>query len=80
VVNVAGRAGRTPLADRRQLAAERGMPSVSVQPLMSAWAPRAEDLTFGKTDDKDAVLITRLTPQLRCFLPESVDATWARLR
>jgi transposase len=63
-----------------QLAAGRGMPFVCVQPLMSSWARRAEDLTFDKTDDKDAVLITRLTAQLRCYLPEPVDATWARLR
>jgi transposase len=63
-----------------QLAAERGMPFVCVQPLMSAWARRAEDLTFDKTDDKDAVLITRLTAQLRCYQPEPADATWARLR
>ena len=63
-----------------QMAAERGMPFVCVQPLMSAWARRAEDLTFDKTDDKDAVLITRLTAQLRCYLPEAADAAWARLR
>ena len=63
-----------------QLAAERGMPFVCVQPLMSAWARRAEDLTFDKTDDKDAVLITRLTAQLRCYRPEPADAAWARLR
>jgi transposase len=31
-----------------QLAAERGMPFVCVQPLMSAWARRAEDLTSGQ--------------------------------
>ena len=44
-----------------QLAADRGMPFVCVRPLMSSWARRAEDLTFDKTDDKDAVLIARLT-------------------
>jgi transposase len=44
-----------------QLAADRGMPFVCVQPLLSSWARRAEDLTFDKTDDKDAVLIARLT-------------------
>jgi hypothetical protein len=33
-------------------------------------APWAEDLTFDKTDDKDAVLIARLVAQLRCYLPE----------
>ena len=26
-----------------------------------------------KTDDKDAVLIARLTGQLRCYLPEPFD-------
>ena len=63
-----------------QLAGERGMPFVCVQPLMSAWARRAEDLTFDKTDDKDAVLIARLVAQLRCYLPEPADAIWGRLR
>ena len=58
-----------------QLAAERGMAFVCVQPLMSAWARRAEDLTFDKTDDKDAVLIARLAAQLRCYLPEPADET-----
>lgn len=54
-----------------RLAAGRGMPFVCVQPLMSSWARRAEDLTFGKTDDKDAVLIARLAAQLRCYLPQA---------
>ena len=62
-----------------QLAAGRGMAFVCVQPLMSAWAPRAEDLTFDKTDDKDAVLIARLAGQLRCYLPEPAEETWGRL-
>jgi transposase len=63
-----------------QLAADRQMPFVCVQPLMSSWARRAEDLTSGKTDGKDAVLIARLAGQLRCYLPEPADETWARLR
>src|SRR3954454_11732906 len=63
-----------------QLAADRGMPFVCVQPLVSSWARRGEDLTFDKTDDKDAVLIARLTAQLRCYVPEPVDETWGRLR
>src|SRR3954447_7185234 len=63
-----------------QLAADRGMAFVCVQPLMSSWARRGEDLTFDKTDDKDAVLIARLTAQLRCYVPEPVDETWGRLR
>src|SRR4051794_33746031 len=63
-----------------QLAADRGMAFVCVQPLVSSWARRGEDLTFDKTDDKDAVLIARLTAQLRCYVPEPVDETWGRLR
>lgn len=66
-----------------QLAAERGMEFVCVQPTASSWARKTEDLTPDKTDDKDAVLIARLTGQLRCYLPEPVDeanAAWARLR
>src|SRR6478609_2863565 len=66
-----------------QLATERGMSFVCVQPAASSWARKSEDLTTDKTDDKDAVLIARLTSQLRCYLPEPVDAanaTWTRLR
>ena len=63
-----------------QLAADRGMPFVCVQPMQTSWARRSEDLTFDKTDDKDAVLIARLTAQLRCYIPEPVDETWGRLR
>lgn len=63
-----------------QLAADRGMSFVCVQPMLSSWARRTEDLTTDKTDDKDAVIIARLTAQLRCYLPEPVDETWGRLR
>jgi transposase len=63
-----------------QLAADRGLPFVCVQPMTTSWARRAEDLTFDKTDDKDAVLIARLTAQLRCYAPEPVEETWGRLR
>ena len=63
-----------------QLAADRGMPFVCVQPAVTSWSRRAEDLTHDKTDEKDAVLIARLTAQLRCYQPEPVDETWARLR
>src|SRR5262245_48110656 len=44
-----------------QLAADRGMAFVCVQPSVSSWSRRSEDLTTDKTDDKDAVLIARLT-------------------
>ncbi|WP_328401001.1 IS110 family transposase [Nocardia sp. NBC_00403] len=63
-----------------QLAADRGMAFVCVQPSMTSWSRRAEDLTCDKTDEKDAVLIARLTAQLRCYIPEPVDETWGRLR
>jgi transposase len=63
-----------------QLAADRGMAFVCVQPAVSSWSRRSEDLTTDKTDDKDAVLIARLTAQLRCYLPEPVDETWGWLR
>ena len=63
-----------------QLADQRGMSFVCVQPAVSAWVRKTEDLTSDKTDDKDAVLIARLTGQLRCYLPEPVDETWGRLR
>ena len=63
-----------------QLAADRAMPFVCVQPMLTSWARRSEDLTHDKTDEKDAVLIARLTAQLRCYVPEPVDETWARLR
>jgi transposase len=56
------------------------MPFVCVQPMQTSWARRSEDLTFDKTDDKDAVLIARLTAQLRCYVPEPVEETWGRLR
>ncbi len=48
--------------------------------MVTSWARRTEDLTFDKTDEKDAVLIARLTAQLRCYIPEPVDETWSRLR
>jgi transposase len=61
-----------------QLAADRGMAFVCVQPVVTSWARRSEDLTWVKTDEKDAVLIARLTAQLRCYFPEPVDADWGR--
>ena len=63
-----------------QLAADRSMPFVCVQPVVTSWSRRTEDLTVDKTDEKDAVLIARLTAQLRCYVPEPVDERWGRLR
>jgi len=48
--------------------------------MVTSWSRRTEDLTCDKTDEKDAVLIARLTAQLRCYVPEPADETWARLR
>jgi transposase len=55
-------------------------PTVCVQPSVTSYSRRTEDLTPDKTDEKDAVLIARLTAQLRCYEPEPVDETWGRLR
>jgi hypothetical protein len=63
-----------------QLAADRSMPFVCVQPMVTSRARRAEDQTHDKTDEKDAVLIARLTAQLRCYAPEGhLDMCSARL-
>ena len=48
--------------------------------MLTSGARKSEDLTPDKTDEKDAVLIARLTAQLRCYLPEPIDETWGRLR
>ena len=63
-----------------QLAAQQNMSLVCVQPLLVGRAREAEDYTRDKSDDKDAVLIARLVAQLRCYVPERADETWARLR
>ena len=63
-----------------QLAAQRDMTLVCVQPLLTGQARQREDYTRDKTDDKDAVLIARLVAQLNCYAPERADETWARLR
>ena len=52
-----------------ELAGERGMAFVCVQPSVTSASRRTEDLTPDKTDEKDAVLIARLTAQLRCYVP-----------
>ena len=63
-----------------QLAVERGLPLVCVQPLLVWRAREAEDLTWDKSDPKDAVVIARLAAERRCYEPERTDQTWARLR
>jgi transposase len=63
-----------------QIAAEHGVTLVCVQPLLVARAREAEDFTRNKNDDTDAMIIARLVCELRCYLPERADPTWARLR
>lgn len=63
-----------------QLAAERGLNLVCVQPLLVWRAREAEDLTWDKSDPKDAVIIARLAAQLSCYEPERAAAAYARLR
>jgi transposase len=63
-----------------KLSAQRGLPLVCVQPLLVWRAREGEDLTWDKSDPKDAVIIARLAAGLRCYVPERTDATWARLR
>jgi transposase len=43
-------------------------------------AREGEDLTFDKSDPKDAVLIARLAAGLHCYDPERANAVWSRLR
>ncbi|MFC5142017.1 IS110 family transposase [Actinomycetospora rhizophila] len=63
-----------------KLSAERGLNMVCVQGLLVWRAREGEDLTWDKSDPKDAMLIARLTTQLRCYEPETSDHTWSRLR
>ena len=63
-----------------QLAGQRDMSMVCVQPMLVGRARETEDYTRDKSDDKDAVLIARLVTQLNCYVPERADETWARLR
>ncbi|GAC02864.1 putative transposase [Gordonia namibiensis NBRC 108229] len=62
------------------LAAAVGAQMVCVQPMVVARARETEDFTRDKSDDKDALLIARLTTQLHIYLPEHADQHWARLR
>lgn len=63
-----------------QLAAQRNIPLVCVNPMLVGRARETEDYTRDKSDDKDAVLIARLVGQLHCYIPERADQRWARLR
>jgi transposase len=64
----------------QRLCAERGLPLVCVQPLMSHIAREQQDYTTHKTDESDCVMIARLAIELHCYIPEELDETWAHLR
>jgi len=63
-----------------QLAAQRDITLVCVQPMLVGRARETEDYTRDKSDDKDAMLIARLVAGLHCYVPERAEETWARLR
>jgi transposase len=64
----------------QRLCAERGLPLVCIQPLVSHIAREQQDYTTHKTDESDCVLIARLAIELHCYVPEELDETWAHLR
>jgi transposase len=63
---VTGRAGKIPV--------------VCVQPLLVRRAREGEDFTRSRSDFGDAVIIARLTAELRCYVPYLPEGPWARLR
>ena len=63
-----------------ELCAQRGLPLVCVQPLVSHVAREQQDLTGDKTDEGDSGLIARLARELHCYVPEMPDGGWAELR
>jgi transposase len=63
-----------------ELCDQLGLELVCVQPLLVGRAREAEDYTCDKSDGKDVLLIARLVAELRCYVPERPNQTWARLR
>ena len=64
----------------QRLCAERGLPLVCIQPLVSHIAREQQDYTMHKTDESDCVMIARLAIELHCYIPEELDEAWAHLR
>jgi hypothetical protein len=64
----------------QRLCAERGLPLVCIQPLISHIAREQQDYTTHKTDESDCVMIARLAVELHCYIPEELDETWGHLR
>jgi transposase len=73
-----------PTGHRWRVVAEQcdrlGVDLVCVQPLLVHREREREDLTRDRSDQRDAALIADLAAQLRCYIPERTDATYARLR
>jgi transposase len=61
-------------------AAAARIPVVCVQPLLVHRAREGEDFTRNRSDFHDAVIIGRLTTELRCYVPYLPEGPWARLR
>lgn len=66
-----------PLLER---ASARGVRLVCVQPLLTHRGREGEDFTRDRSDFKDAMIIARLTAELRCYVPVAQTGEWARLR
>jgi transposase len=64
----------------QRLCAERGLPLVCIQPLVSHIAREQQDYTPHKADESDCVMIARLAVELHCYIPEELDESWAHLR
>ena len=64
----------------QRLCAERGLPLVCIQPLVSHIAREQQDYTTHKSDESDCVMIGRLAIELHCYIPEELDEAWAHLR
>ena len=64
----------------QRLCAERGLPLVCIQPLMSHIAREQQDYTAHKTNKADCVMIAWLAVELHRYTPEELDETWAHLR
>jgi len=56
------------------------IPVVCVQPLLVHRSREGEDFTRNRSDFDDAVIIGRLTAELRCYVPCLPEGPWARLR
>jgi hypothetical protein len=57
----------------QRLCAERELPLVCIQPLVSHIARQQQDYTTHKSDESDCVMIARLAIELHCYFPEELD-------